>query len=91
MDRIELKTTVALANLSLGEEEARELMDMADQMLSYFSKMLEMDVDGLPPTTHALQEENVLRSDELQPGNSEILLNRAPERDDDFITIPNVL
>lgn len=91
MDRTELQTTAALAHIFLEEEESRALTDMADQMLAYFSKMLEMDVEGLSPTTHAFQEENVLRRDELRTGNPEALLNRAPERDDRFITIPNVL
>ena len=97
MDKTELKTTAALARLSLGEEEVQKLTDMVDQMLSYFSKMMEMEVDHLTPTTHAFQEENVVRSDvarplgEPQSINPEDLLNRAPERDDRFITIPNVL
>ena len=91
MDKTELEITAALAHLPLEEEEARELSDMADQMLSYFSKMLKMEINGLSPTTHAFQEENILREDEPRPSNPEALLDRAPERDDRFITIPNVL
>lgn len=97
MDRTELITTAALARLSLGDEEVQKLTDMVDQMLSYFSKMMEMEVDHLTPTTHAFQEENVVRDDvvrhldEPRLSNPEALLNRAPERDDRFITIPNVL
>ena len=91
MDKSELITTAALAKLSLEENEAQKLTEMVDQMLSYFSKMMEVEVDHLAPTTHAFQEENVVRSDEPRPGNPEALLDRAPERDDRFITIPNVL
>lgn len=97
MDKNELITTAELARLSLGEDEVQKLSGMVDQMLSYFSKMMEMDVDHLAPTTHAFQEDNVVRNDDLrrlddpQSSNPEALLNRAPERDDRFITIPNVL
>ena len=91
MDKTELKTTAELARLSLGDEEVQKLTDMVDQMLSYFSKMMEMQVDHLNPTTHAFLEDNVVRNDVPLPSNSEPLLNRAPERDDRFITIPNVL
>ncbi len=95
MDINELKTTASLARLSLEKEELEVLAGMVDQMLNYFSKMMEIDVDHLPPTTHALQKENVVRPDEIQastgmPGADE-LLDRAPERDGRFITIPNVL
>jgi aspartyl-tRNA(Asn)/glutamyl-tRNA(Gln) amidotransferase subunit C len=91
MDKSELKTTAALARLSLGEGEAQKLTDMVDQMLSYFTKMREIDVDHLTPTTHAFQEENVVRPDEPEGTSPEELLNRAPERDERFFTIPNVL
>ncbi len=91
MDKSELKTTAALARLSLGDEEAQKLTEMVDQMLSYFSKMREIDVDHLAPTTHAFQDENVVRPDEPGKGSPDELLDRAPERDERFFTIPNVL
>ena len=86
MDKSELKTTAALARLSLGDEEAQKLTEMVDQMLSYFSKMREIDVDHL-----AFQDENVVRPDEPGKGSPDELLDRAPERDERFFTIPNVL
>jgi len=99
MDVNELKTTASLARLSLEEGELTKLSGMVDQMLDYFSIMMEIDVDHLPPTTHALQKENIVRDDnpnfsDKSPenrGTPDELLDRAPEREDRFITIPNVL
>ena len=99
MDVNELKTTASLARLSMGDQELEKLAVMVDQMLDYFSRMMEIDVDHLPPTTHALQKENVVRADSpdfpgkspVENGDPDNLLDRAPEREDRFITIPNVL
>jgi aspartyl-tRNA(Asn)/glutamyl-tRNA(Gln) amidotransferase subunit C len=97
MDTDELKITAELAKLSLGEEEAGKLAQMVDQVLSHFSTMMEIDVDHLEPTTHAFQADNVVRKDEVRrldasrSTHPDDLLDRAPERDDRFITIPNVL
>lgn len=94
MDTNELKTTASLARLSFDEPELEKLAGMVDQILDYFSKMMEIDVDHLLPTTHALQEENVVRPDVLVESSAELtekLLERAPEREGRFITIPNVL
>ena len=61
-------------------------------MLAHFSHMKEIDVQGLAPTTHALLKENRLREDvENAIQISDTLLENAPEREERFIVIPNVL
>ena len=63
-----------------------------EQMLAYFSHMREIDVEGLAPTTHALLRENRLREDvEASIDVTDKLLDNAPEREERFIVIPNVL
>ena len=50
------------------------------RMLTYFEKMSEVDVEGLEPTTHALQKENRLREDRRHPNEAQPdeLLECAP-------------
>jgi aspartyl-tRNA(Asn)/glutamyl-tRNA(Gln) amidotransferase subunit C len=92
MNPEELRITAALAYLDLGEKEYKELMRAVDQMLEYFSKMMEVDIEGLPPTTHAMVRENRTRPDQTIPFSGiEALLENAPEREDRFIVIPNIL
>ena len=92
MDAAELVMTARMARLTLSEEEREKLREAVEQMLAYFSHMKEIDVDGLAPTTHALLRENRLRDDvEDDPGISDTLLGNAPEREERFIVIPNVL
>ena len=92
MDASELIMTARMARLTLSEEEREKLRVAVEQMLAHFSHMKEIDVDGLAPTTHALLRENRLRDDvEGDPVASDTLLGNAPEREERFIVIPNVL
>jgi aspartyl-tRNA(Asn)/glutamyl-tRNA(Gln) amidotransferase subunit C len=101
MDAGELAITARMARLTLSEEEKGKLGAAVEQMLAYFSHMKEIDVRDLVPTTHALLRENRLREDResddspLQGGSvphiTDTLLGNAPEREERFIVIPNVL
>jgi len=92
MDAAELVMTARMARLTLSEDEREKLGVAVEQMLAHFSHMKEIDVDGLAPTTHALLRENRLRDDvEDDPSSSDTLLGNAPEREERFIVIPNVL
>lgn len=92
MDISELKITAGLAYLDLGDEEYESLGREVEKMLDYFSKMMEADVDDLTPTTHTLLRKNRTRDDrQSSRDNPDTLLENAPEREDRFIVIPNVL
>ncbi len=92
METRELYETASLARLSLGEQEAANLAGEVGRLLEYVSRMQEVDIEGLEPTTHALSEEPNLRNDEVHGENrSDSLLHNAPELEDRFIVIPNVL
>ena len=75
-----------------NEEEAEKLKTAISQMLEYFEKMKEVDVTDLEPTTHALLKTNRVRSDKpVEKTNPDDILENAPELEDRFIVIPNVL
>ena len=93
MDRSELDVTAELALLELSQEERVQLERAVSQLLEYFSVMDTLDVAGLSPTTHALSEENRLRPDVPSESGSiaDDVLEQAPDLEDRFIAIPNVL
>lgn len=94
MEIKELEMTAKLALLELDEQEAAKLTKEATQILEYFSVMMEADVEGLEPTTHALQKDNRLRADNLNQNNNvdpDDMLECAPDLEDRFVIIPNVL
>jgi aspartyl-tRNA(Asn)/glutamyl-tRNA(Gln) amidotransferase subunit C len=91
----DLHVTAQLARLELSRDEKDRLEKAVTQMLEYFAKMKELDVEGLEPTTQ-LALENRLRQDSVAeaaeaPENREALLKNAPELEDRLIVIPNVL
>jgi aspartyl/glutamyl-tRNA(Asn/Gln) amidotransferase C subunit len=103
MDRQELIVTARLALLEVSETEIKRLEAEVDQMLSYFSQMRDLELKDSPDAGRAVPE-NRLRADAVRPllqpaarsapqaaGNSADLLENAPEREERFISIPNVL
>ena len=92
MDTGELLTTARMARLRLSDKELETLGKAVEQMLAHFSHMREVNVDGLEPTTHPLLRENRLREDvETGPRDADTLLGNAPELEERFLVIPNVL
>lgn len=91
MDALELAATARMARLTLAPQDLENLGKAVEQMLRYFSHMKEIDVDGLAPTTHALLRENRVRADENEASQADALLSNAPQREERFIVIPNVL
>lgn len=92
METKELERTAALARLSLSDAEALQLSDEVGRLLDYVSRMQEIDIEGLQATTHTLSQESNLRNDEVHGENrADSLLDNAPELEDRFIVVPNVL
>ncbi len=92
MAQDEWSITAELARLELDEAEAERLAVEAERMKELFSTMSKANVEGLEPTTHALARENRVRSDNSESFNNiDALIEAAPESEDDFFLIPNVL
>ncbi len=91
--RIGLKTVKHLAWLSridLGEKDAREIAGQLDKILEYFSTIDEVDVNGVAPTYHVLDLQNVARSDEPSPFPSDEILKAAPNKKGRYIRAPRM-
>jgi aspartyl-tRNA(Asn)/glutamyl-tRNA(Gln) amidotransferase subunit C len=92
MEAEELQTTARMARLTISPAEEEKLRLAVERMLAYCSHMASLPVDDLEPTTHALLTKNRLRADEgPRDQDADPLLANAPEREDRFILIPNVL
>jgi aspartyl-tRNA(Asn)/glutamyl-tRNA(Gln) amidotransferase subunit C len=90
MDTKELEITASLAYLDLTEDEMVRFSEGVGRMLEFFSSMMEVNVEGNEPTTHALLSNNRSREDSIHESGCD-MLESAPEREDRFIVIPNVL
>jgi aspartyl-tRNA(Asn)/glutamyl-tRNA(Gln) amidotransferase subunit C len=65
---------------------AEELSDV----LGHIETIAELDLDGVPPTSHVVAVENALRADEPRPSlPPEIALRSAPEQDMGGFRVPS--
>jgi len=78
-----------LARLELREDELVRLGGQLNDILAAVSKVSELDLSDVPPTSHPLDVVNVWDEDEPRPCLSvEDALANAPERDGDFFKVP---
>jgi aspartyl-tRNA(Asn)/glutamyl-tRNA(Gln) amidotransferase subunit C len=78
-----------LARLELREDELARLEVQLNDILAAVSKVAELDLSDVPPTSHPLDVVNVWGEDEPRPCLSvEDALRNAPDRDGDFFRVP---
>jgi len=92
MDSAELTTTIDMAMLELEPADSALLQDAVTRMLEFFKVMSAIDVDGIEPTTHAFTAGNQTRPDvRAERSLADELLENAPDLENRFIPVPNVL
>src|SRR5205807_4600162 len=78
-----------LARLELRDDELARLEVQLNDILAAVSKVSELDLADVPPTSHPLDVVNVWGADEPRPCLSpEEALANAPEREGDFFKVP---
>src|SRR6201987_5814297 len=89
IDREQLLHVAHLARLELREDEVERLGSQLNDILEAVSKVSELDLSDVPPTSHPLQGVNVWDEDEPRPCLPvEDALANAPEREGDFFKVP---
>ena len=89
IDRETVLHVARLARLDLRADEVDRLTTELDAILEAVSKVAELDLAGVPPTSHPLDLVNVWADDEPRPSLSlgEALAN-APAREGDLFRVP---
>jgi aspartyl-tRNA(Asn)/glutamyl-tRNA(Gln) amidotransferase subunit C len=89
IDREQLLHVARLARLELHDEELERLGTQLNDILEAVSKVAELDLSDVPPTSHPLDVVNVWGADEPRPSLpvDEALAN-APERDGTYFKVP---
>jgi aspartyl-tRNA(Asn)/glutamyl-tRNA(Gln) amidotransferase subunit C len=78
-----------LARLELREDELARLEVQLNDILAAVSKVAELELRDVPPTSHPLDVVNVWDEDEPRPCLSvEDALRNAPDREGDFFRVP---
>ena len=90
IDREQVLHVAKLARLRLSDEEVERMSDELSSILEHVERIAELDLEGVEPTSHVVDVENVLRPDEPRPSwPRERILAPAPDATDDGFRVPS--
>jgi aspartyl-tRNA(Asn)/glutamyl-tRNA(Gln) amidotransferase subunit C len=79
-----------LARLELDDDELQQMAGELSKVLDHIEKIRELDLEGVPPTSHVVEVIDVLRADEPEPSlPREVILAAAPEPLNDGFGVPS--
>src|ERR1039458_4865544 len=80
LDRAQVLHVARLGRLGLGEAEVQRMTIELSKVLDHVEKIRELDLEGVPPTSHVVDVVNVLREDRPRPSlPADVALGAAPE------------
>ena len=90
IDREQVLHVARLARLRLSDEEVETMAQELSGILEHIERITELDLDGVPPTTHVVDVPNALRPDEPRPSlPRETILEQAPATQDGGFLVPS--
>jgi aspartyl-tRNA(Asn)/glutamyl-tRNA(Gln) amidotransferase subunit C len=88
----DVRKVAQLARLELADETIATYTGQLERILDYVAHLEQVDTEGVPPTTRAVEVVNVTRDDAVTPTPvRDDLLDLAPEREGDFLRVPKIL
>jgi aspartyl-tRNA(Asn)/glutamyl-tRNA(Gln) amidotransferase subunit C len=80
IDRDQVLHVARLARLRLAEDEIDKMSRELSTVLDHIEKISELELDGVAPTSHVVEVENVLREDDPRPSwPADRVLAEAPD------------
>jgi aspartyl-tRNA(Asn)/glutamyl-tRNA(Gln) amidotransferase subunit C len=90
IDRDQVLHVARLARLELSEDEVERMASELSGILDHVDRISALDLEGVEPTSHVIQLENVLRADEPAPSlPRERALEPAPDPADGAFRVPS--
>jgi aspartyl-tRNA(Asn)/glutamyl-tRNA(Gln) amidotransferase subunit C len=90
IDRDEVLHVARLARLRLAEVEIEPMARELSAVLDHVAKIGELDLDGVPVTTHVAEVTGRLRADEPRESlPREVVLAQAPDVSGDGFLVPS--
>ncbi|MBP9864997.1 MAG: Asp-tRNA(Asn)/Glu-tRNA(Gln) amidotransferase subunit GatC [Candidatus Omnitrophica bacterium] len=88
----DIQKIAELARLHLKPEEKSKLEKDLNAILAYVEQLKELKTEGVEPTSHVLNLENVYRADEaVQSGVRDKALKYAPQSEGSFFKVPKTV
>jgi aspartyl-tRNA(Asn)/glutamyl-tRNA(Gln) amidotransferase subunit C len=90
LDRDQVLHVARLARLELSEDEVEKMADELSKVLDHIEKISELDLEGVPPTSHVVDVVNAFRTDEPIPCLPvDVVLAQAPDPVDGGFGVPS--
>jgi aspartyl-tRNA(Asn)/glutamyl-tRNA(Gln) amidotransferase subunit C len=90
IDREQVLHVARLARLELTEDEVGHMSEELSNILGHIERISELDLVGVPPTTHVVEVPSGLRPDEPEPSlPREVALEAAPAVADGGFLVPS--
>jgi aspartyl-tRNA(Asn)/glutamyl-tRNA(Gln) amidotransferase subunit C len=90
IDREQVLHVASLARLELSEAEIERMADELSKVLDHIERIGELDLEGVPPTSHVVEVTNALRADEPWPClPRDVVLSQAPAVEADGFAVPS--
>jgi aspartyl-tRNA(Asn)/glutamyl-tRNA(Gln) amidotransferase subunit C len=90
IEREQVLHVAKLARLRLSDAEVEKMAGELSGILEHVDRIGELDLDDVPPTSHVVDLENVLRPDEPRPSwPREAVLEQAPDPADGAFRVPS--
>jgi len=89
IEREQVLHVAKLARLRLSDAEVEKMAGELSGILEHVDRIGELELDEVPPTSHVVDLENVLRPDEPRPSwPREQVLAQAPDPADGAFRVP---
>jgi aspartyl-tRNA(Asn)/glutamyl-tRNA(Gln) amidotransferase subunit C len=90
IDREQVLHVARLARLELTEDEVGRMTTEMSKILGHIGKIGELDLEGVPPTSHVVEVTGALRPDVPRPSlPREVAFANAPDIADDGFRVPS--
>lgn len=89
---MEIEPIIELSRLSLKAQEKGKLKKDLESILAYVDELKQVPTEGIEPTSHVLDIQNVFRQDKAVSCNvREEVIKHAPRREGNFFRVPKVI
>jgi aspartyl-tRNA(Asn)/glutamyl-tRNA(Gln) amidotransferase subunit C len=90
IDREQVLHVARLARLELTEDEVGRMTTERSKILAHIEKIGELDLEGVPPTSHVVEVTGALRPDVPRPSlPRDVAFANAPDIADDGFRVPS--
>ena len=92
IDRATVEKIAHLARLEINSSEEEQFAAQLSGILDYFEQLSELDTENVPPTTRAIEIQNITRADSNRLyRDHEVLVQESPAPEGDYFRVPRIL